>query len=98
MLTPPGRSRSPLPGRKQAVGCRRHRADGTAVATDAGEAGHDTNLEKIDHVVVVMLENRSFDHMLGYLSLTGERPEIDGLRRGLANRHQGRDYPAHHLA
>ena len=56
------------------------------------------NLEKIDHVVVVMLENRSFDHMLGYLSLTGGRPDIDGLRPGLANQYQGRSYPAHHLA
>jgi phospholipase C len=26
-----------------------------------------TQLSKIDHVVVLMLENRSFDHMLGYL-------------------------------
>ena len=56
------------------------------------------NLEKVDHVVVVMLENRSFDHMLGYLSLTGRRPDIDGLRPGLANQYQGRSYPAHHLA
>ena len=23
------------------------------------------NLEKIDHIVVMMLENRSFDHLLG---------------------------------
>jgi phospholipase C len=23
------------------------------------------NLEKVDHIVVLMLENRSFDHMLG---------------------------------
>jgi len=56
------------------------------------------NLEKVDHVVVVMLENRSFDHMLGYLSLSGRRPEIDGLRPGLANEYQGRTYPVHHLA
>ena len=56
------------------------------------------NLKKVDHVVVVMLENRSFDHMLGYLSLTGGRPDIDGLRPGLANQYQGRSYPAHHLA
>jgi phospholipase C len=56
------------------------------------------NLAKVDHVVVVMLENRSFDHMLGYLSLTGDRPDIDGLRPGLANQYQGRSYPAHHLA
>jgi hypothetical protein len=36
--------------------------------------------------------------MLGYLSLTGRRPEIDGLRPGLANEHQGSTYPVHHLA
>jgi Phosphoesterase family len=45
----------------------------------------------------MMLENRSFDHMLGYLSLTGRRPEIDGLRPGFANPYQGRTYPVHHL-
>jgi phospholipase C len=56
------------------------------------------NLEKVDHVVVLMLENRSFDHMLGYLSLMGGRSEIDGLRPGLANQDQGRTYPVHHLA
>lgn len=55
------------------------------------------NLEKVDHVVVMMLENRSFDHMLGYLSLTGRRPDIDGLRSGFANEYQGRIYPVHHL-
>ncbi len=55
------------------------------------------NLEKVEQVVVVMLENRSFDHMLGYLSLSGGRPEIDGLRPGLANDYQGRTYPVHHL-
>ena len=27
----------------------------------------DDNLHKIDHIVVLMLENRSFDHMLGFL-------------------------------
>ena len=36
--------------------------------------------------------------MLGYLSLSGGRPEIDGLRPGLANEYQGRAYPVHHLA
>ena len=55
------------------------------------------NLEKVDHIVVMMLENRSFDHMLGYLSLTGRRPDIDGLRPGLANEYQGHSYPVHHL-
>ncbi|HEY8303541.1 MAG TPA: alkaline phosphatase family protein [Solirubrobacteraceae bacterium] len=36
------------------------------------------NLQKIEHIVVLMLENRSFDHMLGYLTLNGRR-DIDGL-------------------
>ena len=55
------------------------------------------NLAKVDHIVVLMMENRSFDHMLGYLSLTGGRADIDGLRPGLANEHRGRSYPVHHL-
>src|SRR5215831_20468669 len=67
------------------------------MAVAEGDGVQAANLEKIDHVVVVMLENRSFDHMLGYLSLSGRRPEIDGLRPGLANEYQGRTYPVHHL-
>ena len=63
-----------------------------------GDPAGVANLEKVDHVVVLMLENRSFDHMLGYLSLMGARPEIDGLRPGLANEDHGRSYPVHHLA
>ena len=54
-------------------------------------------LERIEHIVVLMLENRSFDHMLGYLSLEGGREEIDGLRPGMANDLGGRRYPIHHL-
>jgi phospholipase C len=72
--------------------------DGGAVEVNEGDPAGAANLEKIDHVVVMMLENRSFDHMLGYLSLSGRRPEINGLRPGLANEYQGRAYPAHHLA
>ena len=63
------------------------------MAQDAGMA----NLEKIDHIVVLMLENRSFDHMLGYLSLEGGRGDIDGLREEFRNEHDGRRYPVHHL-
>jgi phospholipase C len=55
------------------------------------------NLEKVEHIVVLMLENRSFDHMLGYLSLEGGRGDIDGLRAEFANEHEGRTYPVHHL-
>jgi phospholipase C len=39
----------------------------------AGNAG------KIDHIVILMMENRSFDHMLGYLRTEGGRTDIDGL-------------------
>ena len=34
-------------------------------------------LDNIDHIVVLMLENRSFDHMLGFLKR--DDPRIDGL-------------------
>ena len=42
------------------------------------------NLGKVDHIVVLMMENRSFDHMLGYLSLPSDkggagRSDVDGL-------------------
>ena len=44
------------------------------------------NLGKIDHIVVVMMENRSFDHMLGYLRHEGNRTDIDGLTGTESNR------------
>ncbi|MBV9322393.1 MAG: hypothetical protein JO352_01250 [Chloroflexi bacterium] len=55
------------------------------------------NLDKIDTIVVVMLENRSFDHMLGYLSLEKGRRDIDGLRAEFENTYAGRRYSVHHL-
>lgn len=55
------------------------------------------NLDKIEHVVVLMLENRSFDHMLGYLTLEAGRTDIDGLTVEMSNSHAGRGYPVHHL-
>jgi phospholipase C len=53
-------------------------------------------LDRVKHLVVLMMENRSFDHMLGYLSL-GARDDIDGLREGMDNIHEGRRYGIHHL-
>ncbi|RME42464.1 MAG: hypothetical protein D6791_17685 [Chloroflexi bacterium] len=44
------------------------------------------NLDKIDHIVVLMMENRSFDHMLGYLTVRGGRNDIDGLSGTESNR------------
>ena len=57
------------------------------------ETSHSPNLDKVDHIVVLMLENRSFDHMLGYLSLQG-RADVDGLREGLANETKGAGIPS----
>ena len=49
-------------------------------------------LANIDHIVVLMMENRSFDHMLGYLRKEGGRLDVDGLRGGEKNRYKGREY------
>ena len=52
------------------------------------------NLGKIDHIVVIMMENRSFDQMLGYLSLPKNgnngrngrgRRDVDGLKGNETN-------------
>ena len=53
-------------------------------------------LAPIEHVVVLMMENRSFDHMLGFLTLAG-RTDVDGLTGAEVNEHAGRPYPVHHL-
>jgi phospholipase C len=36
-------------------------------------------LSKVKHLVVLMLENRSFDHLPGYLKANGIKPAVDGL-------------------
>jgi phospholipase C len=52
-------------------------------------------LANIDHIIVLTMENRSFDHMLGYLSLPYQkggmnRTDVDGLRGGEFNICNGR--------
>src|SRR5690348_17990116 len=44
-----------------------------------------SNLQKIDKIIVLLMENRSFDHMLGYLRLEGNRNDVEGLTPGLSN-------------
>ena len=56
-----------------------------------------TVLDLVDTIVILMMENRSFDHMLGYLSLKafGGRTDVNGLRddrawlNSVANKWQG---------
>lgn len=50
------------------------------------------NLYKIDQIVVLMMENRSFDHMLGYLKQDG-MPEVEGLTEEHGNQHEGEFVP-----
>jgi phospholipase C len=55
-------------------------------------------LANIDHIVVLMMENRSFDHMLGYLSLPVDqggagRTDVDGLTGTEVNPYRGVNYP-----
>ena len=53
----------------------------------------------IKHVFVLMLENRSFDHMLGFSGISGrsagdETPtSINGLNGNESNAYQGTSYP-----
>src|SRR5437660_9062867 len=42
-----------------------------------------TGLDNLKHIVVLMMENRSFDHMLG--SLKAVDPRIDGVTNQLGN-------------
>jgi phospholipase C len=73
----------------------------TTPAPDDAAVGR---LDAIEHIVVVMLENRAFDHMLGYLSLPSElggrgRADVDGLKGPEVNFNEngGERYPIHHL-
>jgi phospholipase C len=66
--------------RRQFVGGAATAAGALALGGPAAFAGKPTgggDLSKIDHVVVVMMENRSFDHFLGWV------PGADGRQAGL---------------
>ena len=57
-----------------------------------------TKLNQFDTIIVVMMENRSFDHLLGYLSLPGYgRTDIDGLKPEMMNTLNGANHPVYHL-
>jgi len=53
------------------------------------------NLHKIEHIVVLMMENRSFDHMLGFLHIDEGRDDIDGLHPGLSNEANRKQFEVH---
>jgi phospholipase C len=37
------------------------------------------DLSRIQYVMIVYMENRSFDHLLGYLNLPGNHPKWDQI-------------------
>lgn len=60
-------------------------------------------LANIDHIVVLTMENRSFDHILGYLSLPPNkggqgRTDVDGLKGNEFNSFNGTNWPSFALA
>lgn len=58
------------------------------------------DLTQIHHVVVLSMENRSFDHMLGALALDESYPSaarVDGVQNALINQSAGTSYSPRHL-
>src|SRR3954465_7929726 len=60
-----------------------------AGVTKVAEKQDLANLAKIDHVVVLMMENRSFDHMLGFLTVDEGRTDVEGLTGNESNTADG---------
>jgi phospholipase C len=56
------------------------------------------NLAKVDHIVVVMMENRSFDHVLGHRALLPGGSGVEGLTPELLQVLQDAGYPLPRLA
>ncbi|WP_280155547.1 alkaline phosphatase family protein [Piscinibacter sp. XHJ-5] len=56
------------------------------------------NLAKIDHVVVVMMENRSYDHVLGYRAELAGTAASDGMTTALRDFLKQQGFPAQALS
>ena len=67
------------------VGCGSK--DGMDSATVATAEGLELLRQRIDTVVIVVMENRSFDHFLGALTLEEGRADVDGLTADMTNPH-----------
>jgi phospholipase C len=52
-------------------------------------------LQKIKHIVVLMMENRSFDHMLGFLTIEQGRTDLEGPKLSMSNGYRGETYHVH---
>ncbi|HZY92343.1 MAG TPA: alkaline phosphatase family protein [Thermoplasmata archaeon] len=52
---------------------------------------------RLDHIVALMFENRSFDNLLGYLYTPSERPNFEGVLRTSFSNPVPRDVPGQEL-
>jgi phospholipase C len=65
--------------------------------TDDGDSGA-PEVGAIEHVVIVMMENRSFDHVFGGLTLEEDHPDVDGPSFDMTNPdHAGVEHPVQWL-
>ena len=100
-VAPPIAARTePLPADSGVV-VRDHRGEDPRLPPGQGGSDpivRDHRESKIKHVFVLMLENRSFDHMLGFSGITGtdtatgQPTSIDGLNGSESNSYQGVTY------
>ena len=58
-----------------------------------GDTWSAQNLNKIDHIVMVMMENRSFDHVLGYRAQLPGAQHADGLTTDLTAFLESQHFP-----
>ena len=76
-----------------------HQPAGQHLAYDTREAIHMSVLDQVETIVVLLMENRSFDHMLGYLALPPFNRKLNGLQGHLdfVNLYRGNQYRPFHL-
>src|SRR5262245_25723728 len=76
-------------GLTKAVNAATSMSPATAAASPMLPRPNDSGIE---HIVVVVMENRSFDHFLGWV------PGANGIQEGLSYPgHKGTMHPTHHL-
>jgi phospholipase C len=103
VVAPPVAPRTePLPADSGVVIVRDHRGEDPRHEAPDREGSdpivRDHRKSKIKHVFVLMLENRSFDHMLGFSGITGtdaatgQPTSIDGLNGSESNSYNGVTY------
>lgn len=69
----------------------------SALTASAGSPTQQLREGEIDHIVILMMENRSFDHMLGYRHFA--HPEVNGLTGNESNPFsQGPPHQVFHLS